>query len=132
MSNVINTQNSSGMGERTIVPEEIAKEFNWGAFLGTWIWGLGNKTYITLLVFVAGLIPFVGFIANFALAIWFGVKGNEWAWRNKRFDSINHFNQYQRMWAVISIAISVLYFIIIAFTLIFFVSYFMNQPQIKV
>ena len=35
-----------------------AKKWNWGAFFMTWIWGLGNKTYIALL----GLIPVVNLV----------------------------------------------------------------------
>ena len=29
-------------------PVDPVFKFNWGAFFGTWIWGLFNKTYITL------------------------------------------------------------------------------------
>ena len=35
-------------------PQEL-KRFNWGAFFGTWIWGLVNKSYITLLQLILGL-----------------------------------------------------------------------------
>ena len=56
-----------------------------------WIWGLGNRTYIALLMFV----PFVNLVMPFVL----GAKGNEWAWRNKRWDSIEQFESVQRKWA---------------------------------
>ena len=59
--------------------------------LMNWIWGLGNKTYIALLMFV----PIVNFVMPFVL----GAKGNEWAWRNRRWDSIEHFQATQRKWA---------------------------------
>ena len=29
-------------------PYDVTKQFNWGAFFGTWIWGLFNKSYKTL------------------------------------------------------------------------------------
>jgi len=41
----------SGLGKDSVVPPEI-KGWNWGAFLLNWIWGIGNSTYIALLMFV--------------------------------------------------------------------------------
>ena len=67
---------------------------------------MGNSTYITLLIFAAiivSLIPIVGWIVPFGLCIWFGIKGNEWAWQNKYFPSINDFHNYQRKWAIAGI-----------------------------
>src|SRR6202008_2407231 len=29
-----------------------------------------------------------------------GVKGNAWAWRNGRWDSVEHFKRVQRRWAI--------------------------------
>jgi hypothetical protein len=43
--------NTSGQGERGFVPPEI-RRWNWGAFLLNWIWGIGNDTYIALLLFI--------------------------------------------------------------------------------
>jgi len=73
------------------VPPEI-RGWNWGAFLLNWIWGVGNDTFIALLTFV----PFVGLVMPFVL----GAKGNSWAWRNGRWDSVEHFNRVQRLWAI--------------------------------
>ncbi|OGB27631.1 MAG: hypothetical protein A3I66_07125 [Burkholderiales bacterium RIFCSPLOWO2_02_FULL_57_36] len=83
-------ENTSGQGSLAAVPPEIDR-WNWGAFLLNWIWGIGNNTFIALLVFV----PFVGFVMPFVL----GVKGSAWAWRNKRWDSVEHFLSVQRKWA---------------------------------
>lgn len=83
------SENFSGMGKDAIVPTEIQK-WNWGAFFLSWIWGLGNRTYIALLA----LVP----IANIIMAVVLGVKGSEWAWRNKRWESIEHFRKVQRSW----------------------------------
>jgi hypothetical protein len=71
--------------------------WNWGAFLLNWIWGLGNNTFVALLA----LIPFVNVIMVFVL----GAKGNEWAWRNKRWESIEHFKRVQRNWAVAGVIV---------------------------
>ena len=74
------------------IPAEIDR-WNWGAFLLTWIWGVGNGVFISLLVFV----PFFGvLIMPFVL----GAKGSAWAWRNRRWDSIEHFKRVQRLWAI--------------------------------
>ena len=62
-----------------------------GSFLLNWIWGIGNGTPIALLT----LIPFVGFVMIFVL----GAKGSAWAWRNGRWDSVEHFRRVQRKWA---------------------------------
>jgi hypothetical protein len=66
--------------------------WNWGAFLLNWIWGIGNQTYIALLA----LIPGFGFIWMLVL----GAKGSTWAWRNGRWDSVEHFKRVQRKWAI--------------------------------
>jgi|GEM_PF-5081793 len=47
-------ENTSGGGSKATVPGEIDK-WNWGAFLFTWIWGVGNDTTIYLLMFVINL-----------------------------------------------------------------------------
>ncbi len=72
-------------------PAEL-KKWNWGAFLLSWIWGLGNRTYVSLF----SLLPLVNIVMPFVL----GAKGNEWAWRNKHWDSIEHFKRVQRLWAI--------------------------------
>lgn len=79
----------SGMGKESVVPEEI-KGWNWGAFLLNWIWGIGNSTFIALLMFV----PFVNFVMIFVL----GAKGNEWAWRNRTWRDVEHFKSTQKKW----------------------------------
>ena len=72
------------------IPDGLAG-WSWGAFLLNWIWAIGNKTWIGLLC----LVPYVGFVMSFVL----GFKGREWAWRNKRWDSVDHFNAVQQKWS---------------------------------
>jgi hypothetical protein len=78
------------------IPQEIDR-WNWGAFFLNWIWGIGNGTPIALLT----LVPFVGFVMLFVL----GAKGSRWAWRNKRWDSVEHFRRVQRRWAIAGLII---------------------------
>ena len=109
---VLGAENTSGQGSLAVIPREIGG-WNWGAFLLNWIWAMGNSVWIGLLA----LIPYAGFI----MAIVLGVKGSEWAWRNKRWDSIEHFKRTQSTWAkwgvglvLGSIAFTVLIWIIVA------------------
>jgi hypothetical protein len=91
--------NTSGGGASATVPAEIDR-WNWGAFLLNWIWGIGNNTFIALLMFV----PVVNMVMPFVL----GVKGSAWAWRNKRWDSVEHFRRVQRQWSLWGVAIVLL------------------------
>ena len=105
-------ENTSGMGSSASIPIEI-KGWNWGAFILTWIWGVSHSVWISLL----SLIPFVGIVMAFVL----GAKGNDWAWQNKKWDSIEHFKKTQRTWAWwglgVVVAGIVLYIIMIAIAL---------------
>ena len=86
----------SGQGKNSTVPPEI-KGWNWGAFLLNWVWGIGNSTYIALLMFV----PFVNIVMLFVL----GAKGNQWAWQNRIWTDVEHFKRTQRRWALSGLAI---------------------------
>ena len=82
--------NSSGQGKDAVLPDGVAG-WSWGAFLLNWIWAVPNKTYIG----VFALTPYAGI----GMAIALGIKGREWAWRNKRWESVEHFNAVQRQWS---------------------------------
>ena len=82
--------NTPGQGKYAVVPAEI-RGWNWGAFLFGWIWGVGNNVWISLI----DLIPGFAILMHIVL----GVKGNEWAWRNKKWDGAEHFKRTQRTWA---------------------------------
>jgi hypothetical protein len=55
------------------------------------IWAIGNKTWIGLLA----LIPYV----NIVVIIILGIKGRQWAWQKKRWDSVKHFQEVQKKWS---------------------------------
>ncbi|NRB40582.1 MAG: hypothetical protein HRU20_19295 [Pseudomonadales bacterium] len=88
---LIINQNTSGQGAMASVPAEI-EGWCWGAFSMGWIWAFGNRTWIGLLT----LIP----IVNLPVMIMMGLKGREWAWRNKRWSDIEHFQDVQRKWRI--------------------------------
>ena len=83
--------NSSGQGSQSDIPPGVDR-WNWGAFMLNWIWGVCNNTWISLLMFVPGV--------NFVMLFILGAKGSVWAWRNKRWDSVAHFQRVQRRWAL--------------------------------
>ena len=89
-------ENTSGQGESATVPEEV-KGWSWAGFALTWIWGVFNGVLISLLC----LIPAFGIVWAFVL----GVKGNEWAWRYKKWDSVEQFKNAQRPWNVAGIVV---------------------------
>ena len=78
--------NTSGTGGP--VPEEI-KGWNWGAFWLHFIWGIAHNVWLSLLYFCLGEI----------WMIVLGIKGSEWAWQHRRFDSVEQFKQTQAVWS---------------------------------
>lgn len=102
--------NTSGQGTTSVLPDEL-KGWNWGAFFLHWIWGIGNGVWIALISLVLG----------FIWAVVLGIKGNEWAWQHKKWDSIEHFKKTQRTWKkwgiglfIASVVIGIIYAIIAA------------------
>lgn len=73
-------------------PIDKVKKFNWGAYFGTWIWGLFNKTFITLWEIPLLLTP----VGQFTFPLICGLKGNEWAYKNKQYPDIETFHKSQR------------------------------------
>jgi hypothetical protein len=100
----VNGDNTSGQGDLAVIPDEI-RGWNWGAFVLTWIWGAVNSVWIAFLVWI----PVFGFIWCFFL----GAKGNEWAWRKKKWDSIEHFKRTQRNWNIAGLILFVVWLIIL-------------------
>jgi len=79
----------SGKKEASVVPEEI-KGWNWGAAGLTWIWGVYHGVWISLLTFI----PFV----NLIMWVILGIKGSEWAWRARPWESVERFVSSQKKW----------------------------------
>lgn len=92
------------------LPKSNIAKFNWGAFIGTWIWGLFNKSYKTLwalpLTFTMGALPF--FIVC-------GLKGNEWSYENNANREIEDFHAWQKkqtvIWAILAPVLTILLFV---------------------
>lgn len=110
------SDNNSGAGEDSY-PDGI-RGWCWGGFCFGWIWGIANGTFVSLL----GLIPYVGFIIQF----WLGFSGRKMAWRNKRWQSVEHFNRVQKRW---SIAAAIIYGGLLVLILFFFTMGLLNRPH---
>ena len=99
-------ENTSGQGLSAVVPPEI-EGWNWGAFFLTWIWGIGNRVWLALIALAP--VPLVGL----AVMVILGIKGNEWAWQFKKWDSIEQFRRRQRIWMYWGIAAFIAPFVFI-------------------
>ena len=70
-------------------------KFNWGAFWGTWIWGIFNKAWKTLY-----MIPLLLTAAWFPFMVMCGIKGNEWAYKKNNKKSLEEFHKTQLVQSV--------------------------------
>lgn len=94
------------------LPQE-AKKYNWGPFFTGFIWGFFNGMpknilIILLVLFLCSFIPVIGILVSicyYGLLIWAGTKGNTWAWNNKKWKSVEEFNNCQIKWVVFPIGI---------------------------
>lgn len=91
-SNIQNKSHINNSGRKENVFPEGVQGWSWGAFMLNWIWALFNKSYIGLLA----LIPYIGLV----FAIYLGIKGRELAWKNKEWESVEHFQRVQKKWSV--------------------------------
>ncbi len=101
--------NNSGSGTGPVPPE--VPGWNWGAFFFSWLWGVSNGVWVSLLIAMLGLIG----------SIWLGAKGSEMAWQKRRFESVEQFKGTQRAWAtwgwvlfVINLIVSIIAALIMA------------------
>lgn len=89
------------------IPKEL-KEFNWGAFLLTFIWGIKHKAWITLLAIplIWFQLPFgINWVLLTILQIYSGIKGNEWAYQVNWWQKPADFRKTQIKWAITGVLI---------------------------
>ncbi len=87
--------NNSGMGEQA--PYSVSKEFNWGAFLFNFVWGIKYKKYALLLIPIFCFVKY-GFIISLAMSFYAGIKGNQWAWEETQYKNEADFHKAQKTW----------------------------------
>lgn len=98
-------ENNSGMGEPA--PYTIARQFNWGAFLFNWIWGIKYKRWSLMIIPILLFLPY-GFLISIIASIWAGTKGNQWAWEEVEYKDEEDFHQAQKSWVKAGIVLGVL------------------------
>jgi len=108
-------------GNDSVLPEEVRRKFNWGACLLSWIWGVGHGKYWTLATLVVGaMLKTYGFgLAMLLVNVWFGVKGNEWAWSSGRFNTVDELEAHEMKWAKWGAIIGAVCFSLLMMALIF-------------
>ena len=87
------------------MPEEL-QDFNWAAFLLTFIWGLKFKAWITLLAIPLLLIqlPFgLNWLLLIILQLYCGANGNKWAYRQEYWKKPKDFRITQMKWAAVAL-----------------------------
>ncbi|MBM3959937.1 MAG: hypothetical protein FJ314_09265 [SAR202 cluster bacterium] len=109
--------NDSGARDATL-PEEL-KGWNWAAFM--WgmigfapIWGYLNRVWIALVLAFVWLSPFMPagwrgpmIVAALVVTVYLGFKGNELAWRARRWESVDQFKRVQQSWMTWGMLIAV-------------------------
>lgn len=92
--------------------EPNTSKFNWGAFFLPGLWGLFNGCWW---LFLLQMLP-VPIIINVIA----GMNGNEWAWKNKQWNSVQDFENTQETWGKVGVVLfcfSVLFYIFYYFAL---------------
>lgn len=103
--------NNSGQGRLfdSSVPVPAAiKGWNWGAFLLPGLWPFSNQVWIGLLAWLGALFWPIGLTVGFVL----GIKGNEWAWKSRRWSSVESFKAHQRAWTVAALIVYAIIFVL--------------------
>lgn len=133
---IVDVSKSMSQQASRVEPLNLSK-WSWGAFTLSWIWGFFNGCWwmflvnlgFLLLIMFAWVVPLVGIFISFAnlgVSILFGMKGTEWAWNNRKWDSISVFNQTQDIWNKVGLALFVFSWIVI---LLFFIISFATISQ---
>ena len=86
---------------------DIKKKFNIGAcfFTTTWlafncnIWCAVIFWFALLVVSAIPIVNFLMFPVSIALMVYFGIKGNEIAWKTRPYKNLEHFKKNQKIWA---------------------------------
>lgn len=101
-------ENTSGLKDGAI-PAGV-RGWNWAAFLLAPMWGIFSGVPYTVILFGAFLLPpALQFSLVAAASVFLGFKGNELAWRGRKWRSVEHFREFQSKWTSWSIRITILF-----------------------
>lgn len=109
------------------MPKEL-QDFNWGAFLLTFIWGIKYKAWITFLAIPLFFIQMplgLNWLLLVLFQLYCGIKGNEWAYKQEYWKKPKEFRVTQMKWAAVALAIN----IIIPMILLSITAKFLKKPE---
>lgn len=89
------------------IPKELI-DFNWAAFLLTFIWGYRYKAWVTFLAIPLLIIQMplgLNWLLLAILQLYCGFKGNEWAYKQDFWKKPRDFRVTQMKWAAIALVI---------------------------
>jgi hypothetical protein len=112
------------------IPKEL-NDFNWGAFLLTFIWGIKHRVWITLLA-----IPLICFQMPLALnwilfgvlQIYCGINGNRWAYQRDWWMKPKDFRLNQAKWGAFGLLLNIVVPIIFLSIIIAFIKKSPDNP----
>jgi hypothetical protein len=94
------------------------KGFNWAAFILGPVWGLGNTVVPAIIIGVAlwavlwltySTVPYVGAGAVVCGSLVIGYRANEWAWRARKWQSIEQFRRVQQGWLLWAVVVAIIW-----------------------
>ncbi|MBS1717483.1 MAG: hypothetical protein JSS72_07105 [Armatimonadetes bacterium] len=88
---------------QSVLPLEVAKRFNWGAFTFPYLWGPFHNQPNLLLWFILSFC--LSGPGTLILCFWAGVSGNKWAWESGRFSTVEEMQECQKHWNVWGISV---------------------------
>ena len=104
-------ENDSGTKSAKLPPS--ARGWNTAAFLIGPIWGPANGVWLGIVGLVFLALPEsvleIGWRLSLYLAygVFLGFRGNEMAWRARRWKSLDHFKRVQQMWMFVALIVNI-------------------------
>jgi len=103
--------------------EELGK-WNWGAFFLTFVWGISNRVWWSLLILTP--IPFIQLVLPFIL----GAKGNRAAWNTCKYSSFDQFKNVQKKWAWAGLIWTIVFVSVSTYSIIWGVNYTTKMTKV--
>ena len=94
------------------IPKEI-QVWNWGSASFSYIWAISHGLWSVLWSVLLIPVP----VINIFVFILFGLKGNQWAWRSQKWESVEKFIEAQNKWATNPLGLVFFILLIIFLTL---------------
>lgn len=118
-------QNTSPVQPAAALQPNLSK-WSWAAFCLGWLWGPFNGCwwilFVNILLGLLSIIPIVGLFVSVCALGWnilCGVKGTQWAWDNKKWSSVQDFEQTQNTWNKVALVLFMVSIFILLISLIF-------------